>query len=57
MLAVMEAIAGLFYVAVFISRLVAVYSARSTADTTGDSPAPLEQSKSDCHHSSETQTP
>ena len=54
MLAVMEAIAGLFYVAVFISRLVAVYSAKSTADTTGDSPAASEQSKSDFHHPSET---
>jgi hypothetical protein len=54
MLAVVEAIAGLFYVAVFISRLVAVYSSRSTADTTGDSPAHLEQSKSDFHHPSET---
>jgi len=54
MLAVMEAIAGLFYVAVFISRLVAVYSATSTADTTGDSPARSQQSKSDSHHSTET---
>jgi len=54
MLAVMEAIAGLFYVAVFISRLVAVYSSTSPPGTGSDSPAPSEQSKSDSHHPSET---
>jgi len=50
MLAVLEAIVGLFYVAVLISRLVAVYSATSTPDTTADSPARSDQPKNDSHH-------
>jgi hypothetical protein len=50
MLAVLEAIVGLFYVAVLISRLVAVYSATSTPDTTGDSLPRSEQPKNDSHH-------
>jgi hypothetical protein len=54
MLALIEAIAGLFYVVVFISRLVAVYSATSTAGVISDSPAPSEQSKNDLHHPTET---
>jgi hypothetical protein len=37
MLAVLEAIAGLFYVAVLISRLVAIYSSNPPASAAGDS--------------------
>lgn len=36
--AIVEAISGLFYVAVFISRLVAIYSANTPADTTPPAP-------------------
>jgi hypothetical protein len=40
MLAIIEAITGLFYVAVLISRLVAVYSSKPPATKTGtDSPS------------------
>lgn len=55
MLAVIEAITGLFYVAVFISRLVAVYSATKAATEPAGSPAGSStRTTSDTYHPTET---